>query len=338
MRNEPFDAILAQYFPKTQAEPEWVITTGPSGMNNTTRYVAHAGKRYVLRIYETHRDEDKVSYEHHVLDCLLQAPIPGLPTPSPVRASNGGTVVNTPDGRLAALFHHRTGKNPVLVTEADYREFGMAAGSLSVALSGLKPAHEPLYRPYYEHCLPSQAAEYRELFATLRKPDAIVSDLPDALHAAETELARLQEQVEVFRSLPHQLIHGDLNASNVLADEGNRIVALLDFEFVAWDLRVMELAVCLSESAEQASLSRMHAMMDGFLQQVPLTREELVILPDLLLLRRLDVFFHFLRRWMDGVDTPETVRRFLLEVQGSVAWLNRYGALLVQPWRPGGAT
>jgi len=64
--------------------------------------------------------------------------------------------------------------------------------------------------------------------------------------------------------LPHQLIHGDLNASNALADEAGRICAILDFEFVTYDLRVMEAAVFLSDmvrssEATESSLKKNHA-------------------------------------------------------------------------------
>jgi homoserine kinase type II len=352
-----FDAILSQYFPLPPAGPAWRLAIGASGMNNTTRYVERGGNRYVLRIYETHRDEDKVAYEHHVLDCLTKAPIAGLPTPSPVTAMNGATVVHTPDGKLAALFHHREGRNPVLKTAADFHGFGWAAGALSLAMSKLAPEHAPLYRPYYELCLPTPEQQRRTLFAPLHAADAIVVDMQEALHAAEAGMARIHRKVPLLQSLPHQLIHGDLNASNVLADENNRIVALLDFEFVAWDLRVMELAVCLSEAAEAAkdaandavtdaatdaaadaatdaavdaatdappdtaAKACIRALVSGFIEQVPLTREELAVLPDLLLLRRLDVFIHFLNRWQNGVDSPQNVRRFLGEVLSQTQWL-----------------
>ncbi len=350
-----FDAILSQFFSVPPIGPAWRLATGASGMNNTTRYVERAGNRYVLRIYETHRDEDKVAYEHHVLACLSKAPIAGLPTPSPVAAMSGATVVHTLDGKLAALFHHREGKNPVLKTAVDFHDFGRAAGALSLAMSKLAPDHAPLYRPYYELCLPTPEEQRQTLFAPLHAADAIVADMQEALHAAEAGMARIHKKVPLLQSLPHQLIHGDLNASNVLADENNRIVALLDFEFVAWDLRVMELAVCLSEAVEAASEATsdaaadtvsdaaaknvsdtaadapqdtaakacISALVSGFIEQVPLTREELAVLPDLLLLRRLDVFIHFLNRWQNGVDSPQNVRRFLGEVLSQTQWLEK---------------
>lgn len=340
-----FDTILALYFVPPPEGPEWVVSTGASGMNNTTRYVERAGERYVLRIYETHRDEDKVTYEHHVLDCLEQSPVPGIPTPSPVRARHGSTIVRTSDGKLAALFHHREGQNPKLVTEADFHHFGRAAGALSLAMARLTPDHAPLYRPYYELCLPDPEEQRQVLFAPLHATDSIVADMQEALTAVEVGMEQVHRKLPLLQKLPHQLIHGDLNASNVLADQNNRITALLDFEFVAWDLRVMELAVCLSEAVENSDKGSsedpsedpsedsseapsedskgLRALVRGFLEQVPLSPEELAVLPDLLLLRRLDVFIHFLNRWRNGVDSPQNVRRFLNEVLSQTVWLSK---------------
>ncbi len=45
-----------------------------------------------------------------------------------------------------------------------------------------------------------------------------------------------------------QLIHGDLHYDNILCKEG-AVAGILDFEFVALDWRVMELAICLSKYA-----------------------------------------------------------------------------------------
>lgn len=334
--DKAFDAVLARYFaPHADGSPAWMLTRGPSGMNNTTRYVTHAGGRYILRIYETHRDEDKVAYEHHVLACLKQAPVAGLPVPEPVEALDGGSIVHTPEGKLAALFRHREGRNPALVSAEDFLDFGRSAGALSCAMATITPDREPLYRPYYEHGLVPPEEIRDRIIGPLRQAGSGLADLGEALGVVETGLIDLHCRVPALQALPHQLIHGDLNASNVLADAHNRIVALLDFEFVAWDLRVMELAVCLSEAlpAPDAPMGEtawacLSALIRGFTERVPLLAGEAAVLPQLLQLRRLDVFLHFLHRWQDGVDSLAHVRRFLLEAQVQARWLARHGERL----------
>ena len=332
-----FDAVLARFFPpKADGSPSWTLTRGPSGMNNTTRYVEHVDGRYNLRIYETHRDEDKVAYEHHVLACLKQAPVAGLPVPEPVAAMDGGSIVRTPDGKLAALFRHREGKNPVLTTPDEFLDFGRSAGALSCAMAAIAPDQAPLYRPYYEHGLTSPEEIRDRVIGPLRQAGSGLEDLGEALDVVEAGLIDLHRRVPALQALPHQLIHGDLNATNVLAGAHNRIVALLDFEFVAWDLRVMELAVCLSEAlpAPDAPMMDAHwaclsALIHGFTAQVPLRDDEAAVLPVLLQLRRIDVFLHFLHRWQDGVDTLAHVRRFLIEAREQARWLDLHGERLI---------
>ena len=48
----------------------WSMRVGAGGMNNTTRFVDVEGTSYVLRLYETHRDMDKIIFEHRVLLAL----------------------------------------------------------------------------------------------------------------------------------------------------------------------------------------------------------------------------------------------------------------------------
>ena len=66
----------------------------------------------------------------------------------------------------------------------------------------------------------------------------------------------LKKLYNLGEKLPHQLIHGDLHHENVLCliDEENKsglITGVLDFEFIAWDWNVMELAICLSKFASE---------------------------------------------------------------------------------------
>ena len=339
-----FDSILRQYYP----EAVWHVRTGASGMNNTTRYVRIGEDQYVLRVYETHRDADKVAYEHHVLSGLREqveenrmTGVPGhssLPVPHPVQAMDGSTMVRTPEGKLAVLFHYREGSNPRLRTAEDYLDFGRATGALSRLLKELRPDHDPIYRACYELALPT-SEEIRE---TVLKPclqeDSGLSDLRVDLEKVAEDLETLHRLLPVIASLPHQLIHGDLNASNVLAGPDNRINAFLDFEFVAWDLRVMELSVSLSEAMPDAEgmemlsvgdWANMAALIMGFSEQVPLNRAEADLLPLLVQLRKVDVFIHFLNRWRDGVDSLEHVRMFLGMAGARHDWIKQNGQRLI---------
>jgi homoserine kinase type II len=127
--------------------------------------------------------------------------------------------------------------------------------------------------------------------------------------------------------MPHQLVHGDLNASNILVNQDGLVFAVLDFEFVTNDTRVMEAAVCLSDFIQPRQddtrvWERVNAFLSGYGSIMKLTEIEINSLPDLVQLRSLDVFIHFLGRYWDGIDSAETVKKYIHKAATRVEWLN----------------
>lgn len=139
------DEILAQYFPADS----WVTWIGRSGANNTTRFVRVHDEQYVLRVYETHQDEEKVKYEHAILVALAEMPLP-FSIPQPVQSRAGKTMVRTKDGKIAGLFRYLDGVTPALDELAEIQFFGRTAGQLSVSFAHVQINQHPAYRPYYE--------------------------------------------------------------------------------------------------------------------------------------------------------------------------------------------
>lgn len=118
MEHVDMDSLLSKYF----VDGDWRgMDQQGNGMNNTTRFVLAGGERYVLRIYETHRDEDKVRYEHAVLLRLVEQRL-SFGTPVLARAKNGETFVYTTEGKLAALFRYQEGVRPTYWDGVDSME------------------------------------------------------------------------------------------------------------------------------------------------------------------------------------------------------------------------
>lgn len=103
------EEIVPLYFPMEN----WEMVPGPSGENNTTLFIHANNEKYVLRIYETHQDEDKVNYEHAVLLALIERPL-SFSTPVPMSTKDGLTIVKTQSGFLSGLFRFIDGRNPAL--------------------------------------------------------------------------------------------------------------------------------------------------------------------------------------------------------------------------------
>jgi homoserine kinase type II len=320
-KNKNIDEILAQYFPAGS----WGTRVGQSGANNTTRFVTVDDEQYVLRIYETHQDEDKVKFEYALLAALAEMTLP-FSIPQPVRSRDGKTIVKTRDGKIAGLFRYLDGVNPTLNELGEIQSFGRIAGQLSASLAHVQINQRPAYRPYYEieNTHPSCSLQY--VLSFCKKPPREFSELTTELQVIYEQLTSFMEQVPILKQLPHQLVHGDLNASNILANEDRVVSAVLDFEFVTNDLRVMELAVCLSDSIQPSEDStitwaKINAFLTGYGQSLKLAEAEIEAVPVLIQLRSLDVFIHFLGRYLDQVSSIDIVKAYIQKSAVRCNWI-----------------
>lgn len=316
-----YDSALRRYF----TGGNWrFLDGGESGWNNTTRYVSSGGETYVLRLYETHRDEAKIRFEHETLLALGAERLP-FAVPRPLRDHEGGTYFRMDDGtgRFGCLFVYLPGTRPDSSVPAAARAVGRAVGELGAALARVRVDAKPAYPPYYEmdsahpSCPPEKFAAFCE-----RPPDGF-RPLAAELRMLHEEWIRFRSRLPRLRGLPHQLVHGDINDSNLLAEEGNpsAIGAVLDFEFCTRDLRAMEPAVAISGLLDgEAAEDTVPAFLEGFAELTALSGEEREAIPTLVKLRKLDVFVHFLGRYLDGVDGEETLRE---QTAGAAAGLVR---------------
>ena len=140
-------------------------------------------------------------------------------------------------------------------------------------------------------------------------PLALPGELP--LDPAERDrlaqlLAGLLERVPaLYDALPWQVTHGDCAPSNVLMDEDG-VTGLLDFEFVAGDLRAIDFAIGLFFFAGDAwrrgqGWEQAEAFSAGYAARVQLAPAEVAALPVLLRLREACVVIHLASRHRQGL-------------------------------------
>jgi len=324
----PFDQVLRKYF----VSGNWTIAEGQSGWNNTTRFVEADGKKWVLRIYETHKDASKIRYEHEILLALNERKL-DFRVPKPVQSDDGSTIVKLEDGtdRLACVFTYIDGHRPEGGNGEIAYAFGQVTGKLSKALADLKVISSPVYRPYYEMSSSYPHCDSDQVAAFCYTPTTQFKKFANELKVIGDSLQHFRTLLPQFQALPHQLIHGDINHSNSLvADYGSKsISAILDFEFCTWDLRVMEIAVILSGllSGEDA-IDHIDCYLAGVGQQLHLERSEIEAIPLLVQLRILDVFLHFLNRFLEGVDGEDVLDQQLVSTYEGILKLENVRAEL----------
>ncbi len=88
-------------------------------------------------------------------------------------------------------------------------------------------------------------------------------------------------------SLPVQLIHNDLNGSNLLVDvETSTITGLFDFGDVVTAPRIVDLGVAVAYlvdgSSAEALRKSLHSLITGYHSHSPLTAQEIVLVPEIM--------------------------------------------------------
>lgn len=304
-------SILNQY----PLEYSGDIRQGASGWNNTTYFIEGSLHHSVLRIYETHRDIEKIRFEHEVLQALNQVAM-SFGVPLPIRAMNGETIVRLEDGseRYACMFEYIEGIRSEGDSSRAAFSFGEAAGELLSRLAEAKPVVQPAYRPYYELSQSYPACSHEIVLKFCAQPPEPFKDLQESLSALGQAYTDMLQQLDGLEKLPQQLIHGDLNYSNLLVDSHDpaQVTALLDFEFCTKDVRVMEPAVIISGLLGQDNNEGREAVRlfcQGFGSRIRLAPEEVKAIPVLMRLRQIDVFLHFMSRFINGTDGAEVLRK-----------------------------
>ncbi len=317
-KNIDFEPYLARYDLALPCRVE----QGESGMNNTTRIVHAGDSRYVLRIYNNHKDADIVRLEHSVLLELQSRPLPFC-IPIPVPGKDGSTVTVMEGGTVAALYRYIEGERPVSAHSPHVYALGRAAAQLTRALGAIEPGREPLYSPYFE---------LESTYAGMSPAGFLgLTDRYAELEARKDSFVMLQAERELVHALsgelallPRQWIHGDVVFNNTVC-EGDEIVGVLDFEFVAVDARAMELAVILADiirPGDPDCTEKVERLMDGYMHSFTLSEKEKHALPVLVKLRLLDIALHFAIRLRDGLDQPSIMAGIVDHASFGCKWVN----------------
>lgn len=165
-----------------------------------------------------------------VADLLGRLASRGVPTPPPVAAVTGEprTIVEVGDRALSVLVQPLVSGTHLDVTDGEaVRDTGRQLARVHAELAQEPPG--PL-------AIPGRGAD-RPVRDQLRTG---LDRLPAAVAAARSRLTGLADSLPELPG-PVQLVHGDVRSANVLVRD-RRVTALLDFDEVGLDHRVVELA------------------------------------------------------------------------------------------------
>jgi homoserine kinase type II len=302
--------------PYPLAAPVEPFALAHGGTNNDTFGLRTGAGAYVVKRYRTTGDRSALVYEHRLLRCLEDAGLP-FRVPAPIPARDGETLVRDGDGWLA-LFPLLPGRPPQFGDAPQAGAVGEGLGRLHVALAHLTPEPHPSLGSH---------AEFGRVHDAIPDP-AVLPLAGDDVAWWSGELSAMRAFVRTtYRVLPRQLIHGDFAPGNTLF-EGERLVAVLDFEMAQPDARAIDVAAgllfVLRPWEGPARWGAARAFACGYGHHVRLVDAEIGVLPSLIrLCNVVSVIWRFGHRPDEAVLRVERART-------TGEWLGKYGERLVR--------
>lgn len=312
-----------------------IVASSPlsGGSNKQTIAVATDQQEYVLSVYATPADVDAIGYEHRLLRLLAASSMP-FAVPTPLATSEGSTIAVLdwgPSSAVATLSLRLPGHHP-----DDHK-----AAHLTACGAALAQMHEALTHA------PADFAE-RSGYPLLEQISPAIADPIQALEdtpldpASQAELARSMAAVvdSGWAGAGTQPIHADPYINNMLVHE-DQVTALLDFEQAGWghpamDIAIATLSLCLTPLNRPDRWVNLEALLSGYQAHRPTPTEELVAIPDLLLLREATSFVAQMSRHLHGQLDDHALDRQAKKFIKLQTWLSsiRDDLLNHLTWRP----
>jgi len=305
------------------------LTPTSGGVNNIVQYVTlPSGERELLRMYNNGCDEQRVKFEHEILKQLNTIKM-SFEVPQFVESKEGKTMVRLSNGANACMWKVIPGHLPKLTCAGD---LGRAAGELNTALTQVQVDPSMCNCAPYWKMFDVHHAVTRENFEETMKGPFFGGELRETADRMLEETLKIADKCAgAYQSLPVQLIHGDLHYDNVLVQD-DKVTALLDFEFAAFDWRALEIAIGLSKYAgeEPDAMPYFDDYIDGYAKTGTLTREEAEAVPDLINLRILSNIVYFVGRHIAGEDDISSITTRIQNYESRVNWIKENSDVIVK--------
>jgi homoserine kinase type II len=257
------------------------------GVENSNFLVqAEDGASYILTLYEKRVNPADLPY---FLGLMRHLAARGVTCPQPIETRDG-RVLQTLNGRPAALFSFLKGLSPRRIATAHCAGVGAALARLHLA-----GADYPQVRA---NAL--SVGGWRPLFAqSAHRADAVAPGLAAEIAA---ELADLEASWPT--DLPRGVIHADLFPDNVFF-RGEEVSGVIDFYFACNDIYAYDLAILINawcfEPGFDFNVTKARHLLSAYAETRPLSAAEIAALP---LLARGAAMRFLLTRLYDWLNTP----------------------------------
>ena len=233
--------------------------------------------RFVVRLTNPAEPAEMTDFQTRAHQHVAQA-APALPVQRVVPLNDTRAILPLAEGRLRVLTWLPG------TTLADSPRSTRQTAALGTALATLTAALETFSHPAADHSL---LWDIRNLPALATKLPTIPD--PTLRRFAETFVTDFTARISpVLDRMPRQVVHADFNPHNLLVapHQPETLTGILDFGDMVRTPRICDLAVAASYHAGHPdALAHLHALIFAYDSRLPLSRDEIALLPDLITAR-----------------------------------------------------
>lgn len=320
------DELISTYFDNEVDNQEAV----PFGLTNFTQIITIDGEKYVARIYDTHsKSIERLIFEIDLITHLENSDLP-YKLPAFLTTKSGNKFVELSNGQLGSINVFIEGIVPELTAPLEIEDYGRTVGQLMLSMQKYRSAALEndirFYNVYDLHSLCNESS----LRAFIDQPPFEVN---------RTHLAAFVQLLEGIESnkcdieqLPHQIIHHDLLIFNLLIDsESRKISGVLDFDFASYDIRALELAICLNHILQlnDHSLAKVELFLQQYSTYITLTEEELNWVPFLMQMYYASLLCIYIGQFYSGRNVSQYFQFILDQLATRSLWLEHNKPALI---------
>jgi len=302
----------------------------PFGLTNDSQIIVVRNQRYIARIYnEYSKTLERLLFEIELTSFLTSQNL-SFHIPEFMITRDGEQFVKLSNGQLGAVMPFIEGIVPQLSSETDIKQYGKVVGELSAALQEYNGEEAIDAVRFYSlntiHPLCTEAT----IDQFLQAPPFLIEQ--DALVILRKAFHEMNDNSPFFQQLPQQMIHHDVLVFNLLADQvTGEITGVLDFDFASYDIRALELAVCLNHLLQfnDRSLTGLEWFLDEYGLYMTLTEEETESFPLLMRLYYVSLLCIYIGQHRSGKDIAAYFHIISEQLVRRSQWLKQHEMELI---------
>lgn len=312
------EGLLHYYFKDV---PDYYAESVPFGLTNMTKIINIDEQKYVIRIYNRFtKSVPSIELESKIVSYLSYRNL-SFQVPVFIPTRNGDNYVQFPDGRLGAMVSFLEGHAPDLSEVNHANKFGRVVGEITSAL-GNYPDDSVTYRgiPFSNLYGVHPLADKNSVQSFFDEPPYLIP-ANDIQFYSEMVLS-IEQSIDLLVTLPKQFVHHDLLVFNLLAHD-NKISGVLDFDFISYDVRFIEFAICLNHVLQMSdgSLDMAEAFIMGYAQYRRGSSTEFVHLQILTRIYHIAVLHIYIGQHYSGVNVERNFNYILNQFKTRSKWL-----------------